>query len=256
MTATPARSSRTLRLLTTLLGLFMMVPFVVAASPAPRPVPATVKADAVAFAKVHDPVTNRTGEFVAAAVEEPVPAPAPEPAPFRLAPVANVELVTVSPEAEAHGFHEGSTNSLELTPLGEAVTDQRGIALPEAAADGVDYIVMASRGRATSPTSAVDIALAEGIEVASPVTGTVLDVSRYALYGKTSDVMVRIRPDSNPDVLVTVFHLVDPTVGPGDAVVAGETVIAGGPRALPFGSQIDKFVGHAGPHVHVQVDRG
>lgn len=208
-------------------------------------------------ALMHDPVTQRTAEFQAATVKPVAPAPAPEPAPAapkRLATAAGVELVTVSPEASVHGFHEGSTRSLEMTPVGVAGANERGITLPANDDAGVEYVIMASRGRATSPTSAVDIALAEGHDVTSPVTGTVVDVSRYALYGNTSDVMIRIQPDANPDVHVTVFHVVDPTVQAGDKLTAGETVLAAGPRALPFGSQIDRFVGAAGPHVHIQVD--
>ncbi|MDX1658215.1 MAG: M23 family metallopeptidase [Nitriliruptorales bacterium] len=244
------------RALATLLGLFMALPFLAAGAPSPQ----VSGVDPVRRSPFHDPVTNRARDAVAATAEvSAAPAveasPEPAPTPSVLATVAGVELLSVSPDSAAHGFHEGSTRSLELTPVGRPVANKRGIELPPAADEGVDYVVMTSRGRATSPTSAVDVAVAEGTPIASPVTGQVIDVSRYALYGKLSDVMIRIRPAANPDVTVTLFHVTHPAVGPGDEVIAGETVVAAGPRPLPFGSQIDKWVGHAGPHVHIQVDR-
>ena len=244
------------RAVATLLGLFMALPFLTAGTPTPQ----ISGVDPVGPSPFHDPVSNRAREAATATAEvTAAPAveatPEPVPAPSVLARVAGVQLLSVSPESSAHGFHEGSTRSLALTPVGRPVANQRGIELPPAADEGVDYVVMTSRGRATSPTSAVDVAVPEGTPIASPVSGQVIDVSRYALYGKMTDVMIRIRPAANPEVTVTLFHVTHPAVGPGDEVTAGETVVAAGPRPLPFGSQIDKWVGHAGPHVHIQVDR-
>lgn len=238
-----------------LLALSTILPFVIAAGGAPS----ISGVDPVAVSPFHDPVAARTAEFEAATASTrpaPAPAPEPEPGPKRLATVRGVDLYSPSPAALAHGFHEGSTQSVGLEPVGEPVDNPRGIDLPKKSKDGVRYVVMPSRGRAAGPTSAVDVAMDAGVEVASPVTGTVLDVSNYALYGRTNDVMVRIRPEQNPDVLVVVFHVVDPAVGPGDEVVAGETPIAASARPLPFSSQVDRWAGKAGPHVHIQVDPG
>lgn len=183
------------------------------------------------------------------------PTPQPTPAPRTFATVDGIPLVTPSTDLHAIGFHEGATRGLTLTPVGEPVANERGIALPPAA-PGPDYLVMGSRGRAAAPTSAVDLAMDVGDPVQSVVTGTVVAVSPYQLYGETPDVLVEIVPDGRPDVKVQMFHVEAPKVAVGDRVVAGETVVAGGPRLLPFPSQIDRHVGHAGPHVHVQAVTG
>lgn len=190
------------------------------------------------------------GDVVAASLDNVRPATPPAPpevqveatdeaAPAPLAVVGGVELVSPSPDALIHGFHEGSTKSHALEPV----------------EDGAEHVVMPSRGRSTPPTSAVDVAMEEGIEVLSPVSGTVVEVSDYSLYGNTPDVLISVRPDDNPDLVVRIFHVVDAAVAVGDPVVAGETVVAASSRQLPFGSQIDRFSGATTPHVHIQVDR-
>lgn len=69
--------------------------------------------------------------------------------------------------------------------------------------------------------------------------------------------MIRIRPEADPDVVVSVVHVADPSIGEGDRVTAGATAIAGEARQLPFDSQIDRFTtahrGQAAPHIHVEL---
>lgn len=239
-----------------ILGLAFLLPSLLAATPGASPRISGVDPIGTNTSPYHDalvPAAQPKPEAPATAGKtEPVPAP--DPGPQRLAEVHGVELFSPSPKALAHGFHEGSTNSAELVPVGVADDNPRGISLPKKAKDGVRYVVMPSRGRSAGATSAVDVAMDEGVEVKSPVSGTVVDVSTYALYGRTNDVMMRIRPASNPDVLVVLFHLVDPAVGAGDEVEAGATTVAAGARPLPFSSQVDRWAGKAGPHVHIQVD--
>lgn len=235
-------------------------------------VPTTAMADQSASKAPTDPtpwtsvsdVIAQSLQRMEAAGGDIQPAPAPEssataepaPAPSVFATVDDeVELVEPSTQMEAIGFHEGSTASLELSPKGEAAVNRSWIDTP-AATDGPQYAIMASRGRGVGPTTAADLAVPAGTEVASIVTGEVVSVNHYSLYGETPDVFIEIAPEGRPDLKVQMFHLSDVTVEVGDQVVAGETVVAGSSRTLPFGSQIDKHVGHAGPHVHVQVVRG
>lgn len=239
-----------------LLALAFLLPSLLAAAPGGSPRISGVDPVGNNTSPYHDVLVHPAKKVAKAPAPagKQQPAPAPDPGPRRLAEVRGVELFSPSPEALAHGFHEGSSRSAELVPVGVAGDNPRGITLPKKAEDGVRYVVMPSRGRAAGPTSAVDVAIDEGVAVKSPVSGTVVDVSTYALYGRTNDVMMRIRPDSNPDVLVVIFHLVDPAVGAGDAVEAGETTVAASARPLPFASQVDRWAGKAGPHVHIQVD--
>lgn len=172
-----------------------------------------------------------------------------------VAQVEGVRLVEPAPRTLARGFHEGSTRSLPLRPVGRNAVNAPGVPLPEERADGPAYVVMPSRGRTSAPTSALDLPLPVDTPVRSVVTGTVTEVARYQLYGTTPDVMMTIRPDANPQVRIRLFHVADPRVSAGDRVVAGATTIAGASRRLPFASQVDRYTGEATPHVHVQVER-
>jgi hypothetical protein len=90
--------------------------------------------------------------------------------------------------------------------------------------------------------------------VLSPVSGRVVEVKRYALYGRYPDARIRIVPDQNPQMLVTVLHVSDPTVRVGSRVRGGRTEIAKRATKFPFVSQIDRFAGPY-PHVHIEVRR-
>lgn len=181
---------------------------------------------------------------------------APVPSePRILATVEGVEILEPSTRTLEIGFHEGSTRGLPLTPVGRLLSNETNMNAPEDR-DGPGYRLMSSRGRAAGASSAVDLAVPKGEEVLAVATGTVKSVSRYALYGSTSDVLVEIVPAGKPGLNVQVFHVEGVKVQAGDRVVAGETVVAESARQLPFPSQIDRHVGSAGPHVHVQVLRG
>lgn len=159
-----------------------------------------------------------------------------------LGTVRDVELVSPSPLALLAGFHQATGGGTEpLTPA-EAGAD-----------DPTPVDVLASRGRGTHPTSAVDIAVPEDEPVLATVDGEVRAVSTYQLYGTTSDLIVVIVPDDAPEIEVNVLHLEDAQVEAGDRVVAGETVIASRARVLPFPSQVDGVIGEKLPHVHIEV---
>lgn len=171
---------------------------------------------------------------------------APEPeaprGPARIATVGGVELLDVSTETLAIGFHEGATRSRSLSPVTEV---PEGTPRP---------VVLPSRGRGTGATTAVDIAVPAGTAITAPVTGEVVEANTYALYGATEDFLVTIAPSEAPGLRVRLFHLDDPRVAVGDDVVAGKTVIAGKSRQLSIASQIDRVSGKRTPHVHLQVD--
>lgn len=154
----------------------------------------------------------------------------------RFAAVDALELRTVSHEAVLVGFHQSwDPGARQL----DAVEDTAMMTLP-------------SRGRGTSRRSAADISVPEGVEIVAPVSGEVVEVGHYALYGRYPDVLIRIVPDEHPDLVVSVLHVSEPTVQVGDAVVAGETPLAETATTFPFTSQIDRFAGRL-PHVHLEV---
>lgn len=187
--------------------------------------------------------------------KKPAAEPKPAPKPRILATVEGVEIVEPSTRMAAIGFHEGSSRGLPLTPVGKLRSNQTRMNAPEDR-KGPEYHLMPSRGRSAGASSAVDLAMPKNEPVLAVATGTVRSVSPYSLYGTTPDLLIEITPAGRPGLNVQVFHVRDAKVAPGDKVVAGETVLAAKPRQLPFPSQVDRYVGHAGPHVHVQVLEG
>lgn len=189
-------------------------------------------------------------------VEPPAPAPdetaATEPSgalpdgPAEFARYGDVRLVAEGSSVELVAFHE-SSNVGALTLSTPVLADEGPV------------IALPTRNRPGSPTSAVDVAMAPGQPVMAPVDGEVLSVGDYALYGSTPDTIIQIRPDADPDVVVTVVHVAEPSIAAGDRVTAGATAIAGEARQLPFDSQIDRFTtayrGAAAPHIHVELAR-
>ncbi len=182
--------------------------------------------------------------------------------PIPLAVIDDVEMVIPDGEPVVVGFHEaGGPSPRPLVPTTVLHEDHHHAPVPRLdGAEDVDHqaMVLPSRGRGTHPTSAVDVALAPDAIVTAPVTGEVLTVGQYTLYGNHSDWMIRIRPDSDPTKVVELVHVVEPTVHAGERVEAGVTQIAQRVKPLPFASQIDQFaiaeVGHAVPHVHIEVE--
>jgi len=113
--------------------------------------------------------------------------------------------------------------------------------------------IMAARGRASLLNSSVDVAVKSDTVLKSPVSGRVLAVVPYLLYGKYNDVRIDILPDGYSDILVALTHIDKVLVKAGAKVVAGQTAV-GQPRQLAFDSQINKYVGLPVVHVHIQVN--
>lgn len=182
-----------------------------------------------------------------------------------IAVLEGVELVNPVPAATVLGFHEAAgPGPLSLTPayVLEDHNADRPRPRPLGAVpshDAPDLIVLPSRGRPAEATTALDVAVPEGEPVVSPVTGTVLSVDRYMLYGRHGDHIIRITPDGRPDLAVKLVHLVGPEVDVGERVEAGRTPLTAGAKLLPFSSQIDRFTEErglgVGPHVHLEVER-
>ncbi|MGH3440712.1 MAG: M23 family metallopeptidase [Nitriliruptorales bacterium] len=153
-----------------------------------------------------------------------------------LSKVDGVTLAVPSDHARLVGFHQAAYRvARNMRPGG-----------------GRGMLTLPSRGRGTGRRTAADVSVPRRTPIVSPVSGRVVEVRRYRLYGRYADVRIRIVPYSNSRRLVTVLHVSDPRVRVGSRVEAGRTVIAGRATAFPFRSQIDKHAGR-NPHVHVEV---
>lgn len=176
--------------------------------------------------------------------------------------VGSVDLVVPSPDAALIGFHEagrpGGERMTSLAPLEEVLT-ARDVSVADEVIEEqtAPVIALPTRNRAQHAMTAVDVAMPEGADVLAPVTGRVVTVSPYQLYGTYGDYRVEIEVEGSPGRRVTMIHMDGIQVEPGDRVVAGESVIAETAKLFPFSSQIDRFTaareGAAMPHVHMEV---
>jgi hypothetical protein len=205
-----------------------------------------------------------------------VPSQAPTPA---FASFRGVQLLLPVPTADVTviAFHQTSFNdSYRMTPLvtikstaygqaacaterkhgklGEPVPD------PPADADGVWAgwgLDLLRPGVAGARDTALDCGAKPGTPVLSPVTGTVMRIRHYVLYGKYPDIEFQIKPDAWNDADVFVLHVTGPVVAEGARVVAGVTQIAS-VRDLSGevpGLQLASFTPEGGDHTHIQIDR-
>lgn len=79
---------------------------------------------------------------------------------------------------------------------------------------------------ATAMDTAIDVGAKAGTTVYAPVTGTVVKVQEYQLYGYVPDVKIQIQPEGHPELDVVLLHQYDPLVKPGDKVEGGVTPIS------------------------------
>src|SRR5437899_3242229 len=141
------------------------------------------------------------------------PAPPPPPAdrhvmdqewiPFGVA--GDVTLHFPASRVEHVGFHESNDEGAQqIDPL-----------------PGIDATVLPDRGRGTNPQGAADVVVEPGLEIRSPVSGTVRNANAYTLYCDYTDDLVVITPDDHPSWRVKILHILGLQVSPGDRVVAG-----------------------------------
>lgn len=167
-----------------------------------------------------------------------------------------VQLLEPSDEALAIGFHEAGGSHPALVPVGRILRNENPATTGRTASRPFpDVRVLPSRGRGGPSTGAVDVALPPDTDVRAPVTGTIAVVSPYALYGGTiTDILVEIEPEGRPHLRVVMYHLEDVQVAVGDAVTAGESVIAEGARTLDVRNQIDRYASSCPcPHVDMRM---
>lgn len=176
----------------------------------------------------------------------PRPSERPSPTPvtdLRRVPVATVGGITLFHPAvvvERVGFHQAADiHDLPMTIARTAVRP----------------MILASRGRPTGRTTAVDVTMPTRSAVYAPVSGIVTRAKGYHLYCKYPDSFVVISPVGHPELEVKILHVTGLRVRPGDRVVAGSKAVAAHPTKFPFLSEIDPFSTHHWPHVHMEVTR-
>lgn len=170
------------------------------------------------------------------------------------ADVRGLALRLPHPSPVLVAFHEASKpEALALDPVGHLLMDDNpGEFTPVLDKPGPAYQILSSRGRGRPATSAVDIVVSRGALITAPVSGRVVEVRKYPLYGRTLDWRVAIAPARHPGLQVVLIHLEQPRVAVGDEVVTSVTPL-GTVRLLNFISQVDYVTNQHLPHTHIEV---
>jgi hypothetical protein len=167
-------------------------------------------------------------------------------------------------------FHQASYDTaLPLTPLvtivdAEDAADQRGTKHlpPEQQPFGDEPLIAeaVSTWRLDSfgdEMTAMDVGALAGTDVYAPITGTVVKIKSYSLFGLIDDYELHFQSPDYPGLDIVMLHIDNLRVKVGDKVVGGATRIA---TVRDIGEVIDNNLanftapGDPGNHCHVQVN--
>lgn len=111
-------------------------------------------------------------------------------------------------------------------------------------------------GRGGVQCTAVDCGAHWDTPVVSPLSGTVMRIRPYKLYGRYTDYEVQIKPDAFEDVDIFMLHVTDPLVSEGQHVAGGLTEIAKVRHlsGIVSGLQLRSYSTDGGNHTHVQLN--
>jgi murein DD-endopeptidase MepM/ murein hydrolase activator NlpD len=111
------------------------------------------------------------------------------------------------------------------------------------------------RSRPGRPDTAVDVGALAGTTVMAPVSGTIVKIKPYLLYGRYPDYEVHIHPDGAQGVDLVMIHLTGLTCSAGDHVDGGLTPIAKVRKLSDkFHDQLRDYTKSPGDHVHIQIN--
>lgn len=211
-----------------------------------------------------DRATARGATF-ARAIDAPEPDPTPLFAAYRdvalRLPVAADALTEIAFHQASYTYATHLTTKLP-TASTDAASKKRGtgraVATSTVDAQGwlAGSVLRLWRDRPGKPDSAADVGAPAGTPVLAPVTGKVLLVRAYKLYGKYPDFQVHIRPEGHDDLDLVLIHVTDTSVKAGDEVVGGVTRV-GAIRNLSsrMRLQLSDYTKGPGDHTHVQLNR-
>ncbi|MDX1511552.1 MAG: M23 family metallopeptidase [Nitriliruptorales bacterium] len=202
------------------------------------------------------PVVN--GDRVPVEDASDVDAVQPAGVPEVFARVEGLELWTPSGATLLVAYHEAAfADALSMRPEGRLRNNFNTTKYQDPGVlPGPIYDIQASRGRENRATTAVDLVLRDDEPVLSPITGRVVEVRNYSLYGRYADTRIEIAAASDPSLRVVLIHVAKVKVKVGDEVVAGQTPLAGTANRFPFHSQVDRHLPDGPwPHVHLEVKR-
>lgn len=111
------------------------------------------------------------------------------------------------------------------------------------------------RNRPGRPDTAADVGALAGTTVLAPVSGTIIKIKSYKLYGKYPDYEVHIAPEGTKGLDLVMIHLTNLNCVVGETVLAGQTPIAKVRKLSDkFHDQLADYTKGGGDHVHIQVN--
>jgi hypothetical protein len=145
--------------------------------------------------------------------------------------------------------------AVALTPVGQRVNVNALVRFFRGLFSGtpsVRYYVLP--GADNAPTTSVLIGAQPDTPVTSPVSGVVVRVREYLLFGKYEDVQIDIRPEEMGGTTVTLLFINGPAVTPGMRVDAGKTLL-GTVRRCPdeIAKVLADYTHDSGSHVNLTV---
>ena len=194
--------------------------------------------------------------------------PQPDPTPiFAEYRSLQLRLPVAIASLDEVGFHQASyTYALHMTTTLpdaslSAAKDKRGTGRvlskqpTGAGAFLIGKVLRMWRARPGRPDSAADVGAAAGSDVFAPVSGLVIKIKPYKLYGKYDDFEIHIRPDGWNEIDCVMIHVTDLTVAVGTHVQGGVTHLA---RVRKLSDRIHDQLGDystgTGDHVHIQLN--
>ncbi len=207
---------------------------------------------------------------------QPLPAPTPCFASFR---GVRLHLPIAASAVTVIGFHQSSyDDALPMKPIVRVADAPHRAAIiaaerarkmrwspPPAAPASADEngqgvwtgtVLEMWRAASTKMFTAVDCGAKYGTTVVPPVSGTIMEIRPYLLYGKYHDFEIHIKPDDIPAVDVIMLHVTDVSATLGEHVVGGVTPIAKVRRltGLVPGLQLAAYTLEGGDHTHFQIN--
>ena len=111
------------------------------------------------------------------------------------------------------------------------------------------------RARPGEPDTACDVGAPPGADVYAPVSGTIVKIKEYKLYGKWDDYEIHIQPKGWPDLDLVMIHVSDLSAEVGDEVVGGVSRIAAIRKlSTKVHHQLRDYTGDGGDHTHIQLN--
>jgi hypothetical protein len=161
--------------------------------------------------------------------------------------VADATIIAYQPVSD--------TKAVALTPIGQRVNVNGFVRFFRDLFTGTPSMrYYQLPGADNAATTSVLIGAQPDTAVTSPVSGVVVRVREYLLFGKYDDVQIDIRPEELGGTIVTMLFINNPAVTIGQRVDAGDTLI-GTVRQCPeeVGKILSDYTHDSGSHVYLQV---